>query len=273
VATASIGDDRLAYVEMGAGEPLILVHGGLQDYRVWAPVMKRLGTRYHVIAYSRRNHFPNRLSDPGPGTAAAELHGRDLERFMDVLGIAKAHIVGHSAGAYAALTFAARKPERFATLVVHEPPASSLVPAEAEGAAAVRDFGAAFEPIRTAFREGRVEQGVALFADAVGGPGSWARRSPEQRQMMMANAGALVTDSQSPAPRPAFDCDAARRITVPTLVTTGDRSPPFFHRIAAALADCLPGSELRTIAGSSHSVPVENPAGFADAVSSFLERR
>jgi non-heme chloroperoxidase len=272
VATVSIGDDRLAYVETGAGETLILVHGGLQDYRVWAPVMEQLGRGYRVIAYSRRNHYPNRQGAGAAGTAAANVDARDLERLMDALGIARAHIVGHSAGAVAALTFAARSPERLLTLVVNEPPVSSLLAGDAEAAAVASAFSASFEPVRAAFREGRVEQAVALFADAVGGPGSWARRTPEQRRMMAENAAAMLGGSRAAPSGPAFDCAAARRISAPTLVTIGERSPPFFHHIAAALTDCLPRRETQTIIGSSHSVPVENPVAFADAVLGFLER-
>jgi pimeloyl-ACP methyl ester carboxylesterase len=270
LATVSIGDDRLAYVEAGEGEPLILVHGGLQDYRVWAPVIARLRTRYRVIAYSRRNHFPNRqgaASDLSP----ADRDGRDLERFMDALGIARAHVVGHSAGAYAALTFAARTPHRLASLVVHEPPASNLLAADPGDAAVASAFAASFESVRAAFRQGRIEEAVASFADAVGGAGAWAARTPEQRAMMLANAGPMAGDRQN-IPRPSFDCAAAGRIEVPTLVTRGERSPAFFLRITAALATCLPSAELRTIAGTSHSVPVENPVGFADAVAAFVER-
>src|SRR6185436_15433353 len=60
-----VNGTELAYVETGRGAPVILVHGGLQDYRLWRRHLDVLGQRYRVIAYSRRNHFPNEVSASG----------------------------------------------------------------------------------------------------------------------------------------------------------------------------------------------------------------
>lgn len=52
----------LHYVALGNGEPVVLVHGGLEHYRAWSAQLAPLATRYRVIAYSRRYNFPNRTA-------------------------------------------------------------------------------------------------------------------------------------------------------------------------------------------------------------------
>jgi len=49
----------LQYVDQGRGAPIVFVHGGLMDYREWAPVAEELSSTYRTIAYSRRFNFPN----------------------------------------------------------------------------------------------------------------------------------------------------------------------------------------------------------------------
>src|SRR5215203_1090035 len=71
----SANGTELAYVEAGKGEPVIFVHGGLQDYRMWAAHLPKFAGRYRAIAYSRRNHFPNDVSLDGLPDAAADTHG------------------------------------------------------------------------------------------------------------------------------------------------------------------------------------------------------
>jgi pimeloyl-ACP methyl ester carboxylesterase len=264
-----VGDTTLAYVEAGRGEPLILIHGGLQDYRLWQPAFATL-EGYRVIAYSRRNHFPNALDRQGVPTAAAQVHADDLAAFLDGLGIDRAHIVAHSAGAYAALLFAADHPERVLSLVVNEPPATPLMPQSGEAADVARAFASRLEASRAAFREGRDEDGLRAFSDAVGGDGAYERRGPLSRAMMNDNVASTAADAAWTGPRPQFSCDAARRIGAPTLITRGERSPAFFQRIADQLADCLPDQRTVVIAGASHSVPAEQPAAFLAAVREFL---
>ena len=70
------------YVEAGKGEPVILVHGALADYRSAEEMAERLATRFRVIRYSLRYHYPDQsaISDYSP-----DLHARDLLAFIQAL--------------------------------------------------------------------------------------------------------------------------------------------------------------------------------------------
>jgi len=65
VKRIAVNGTELAYVETGKGDPAIFVHGGLQDYRMWAGHLSKFSDHYRVIAYSRRNNFPNDVSTDG----------------------------------------------------------------------------------------------------------------------------------------------------------------------------------------------------------------
>lgn len=128
ICTAAVADDvkrisangtELTYVEAGQGEPVIFVHGGLQDYRMWAGHLPKFAGRYRAIAYSRRNHFPNAVGLDGLPDGAADTHGEDLAAFVRALGLSKVRIVAHSSGAHAALFFAARHPDMLVSLALN----------------------------------------------------------------------------------------------------------------------------------------------------------
>lgn len=270
VSWAKVENDRLAYVEAGRGDPVIFVHGGLQDYRLWSEHLPAFARRYRAIAYSRRNHHPNAVDTSGAPDGAAELHAVDLAAFVEDLELGPVHVVAHSAGAHAALFFAASRPDLVRTLTVNEPPAMGLLAASPDGQRALADFSAQLVLARDAFRRGSVNEGLRLFVDAVGGPGAHERRSVQTKLMMADNASAHLADATTTRPRPVFTCELARRIGAPTLVTRGERSPAVFHRVADELVRCLPRASSATIPEASHSAPAEAPAAFRAAVLAFL---
>jgi non-heme chloroperoxidase len=58
VKRISVNGTELSYVEAGQGEPVIFVHGGLQDYRMWAEHLPKFAGYYRAIAYSAAIIFP-----------------------------------------------------------------------------------------------------------------------------------------------------------------------------------------------------------------------
>lgn len=124
-AAIRLADTSLAYVERGAGEPAVLVHGSASDHRTWRAQLDDIGQRFRVIAYSRRYHWPNPRIADGADYSMAE-HAADLAAVVRSLGPAPAHVVGHSYGALVALALALQEPRLVRSLVLVEPPAITL---------------------------------------------------------------------------------------------------------------------------------------------------
>src|SRR5690242_7812919 len=56
--TIQVNSTKLAYVEQGTSDAVVLVHGGLVDFRSWMFQIEPFVQRYRVNSYSRRYHFP-----------------------------------------------------------------------------------------------------------------------------------------------------------------------------------------------------------------------
>ena len=170
VKQVSINGVEIAYLDAGKGDPVVFVHGGLQDYRFWEELLPRFAQSFRVIAYSRRNHFPNAVSADDTPDGAGDIHGEDLAALVGALRLQRVHVVAHSSGAVTALFFAIKHPELVRTLALNEPPATGLLASAPDGAAVLREFGAGLGPAREAFRTGDLDRGVRLFVDGVGAP-------------------------------------------------------------------------------------------------------
>ncbi|NHJ14826.1 MAG: alpha/beta fold hydrolase, partial [Candidatus Thorarchaeota archaeon] len=79
---------RIAYEESGTGEPLILLHSGVADMRLWNPQMEVFSKYFQVIRYDARGY--GKSSEPREDFH----HYKDLESVMDFLGIKSAHLLG-----------------------------------------------------------------------------------------------------------------------------------------------------------------------------------
>ena len=62
--TAKVDGATLAYREQGEGEPVLFIHGGVSDLRIWANQLPVVGRSYRAISYSRRYSRPNEDIDP-----------------------------------------------------------------------------------------------------------------------------------------------------------------------------------------------------------------
>jgi hypothetical protein len=112
---------ELHYLDKGSGIPVVLIHGGLGDYREWNPQIERISSHYRVIAYSRRYNYPNNNAEIPPDHSAI-VEARDLVALLDALKLERVHIVGYSYGALTALFFATEHPKRVRSLTMAEPP-------------------------------------------------------------------------------------------------------------------------------------------------------
>jgi non-heme chloroperoxidase len=107
----------LDYVEQGdpEGDVLIFLHGFTDSWRTWGHVLPRLAPAYHVYAVTQRGHGE---SDKPACCYGVADYVQDVIAFMDLQGIRRATLIGHSMGSYIAAQVASQYPERIARLVL-----------------------------------------------------------------------------------------------------------------------------------------------------------
>lgn len=270
----TVNDAELAWIEQGTGDPVILIHGSLGDYRSWNRQMDPFAQRYRVVAYSRRRHWPNAW--PADGTiCAAEVHAADLAALIETLGHGPAHLAGSSYGALTALVMAARRPELVRSLVLGEPPLLAWLAGLPEGSARYAAFLAqSWEPARRAFRNGDSLTGVRRFIDGVLGAGQFDRLSMTAQGGIMDNAPEFTLELET-SPATYFSALKPADVVglgIPTLLLTGERSPRMFHDVIDVLARTLPDCEQVEIPDASHSMHAGNPEAYNQTVLGFLAR-
>src|SRR5262245_3335771 len=163
----------LSYVEQGAGQPVVFVHGALSDLRVWDPLRDELARRaeiasgFRLIAYTQRYYGTRPWSDDGARFSVAT-HADDLAKLVAALAAGPAHLVGTSYGGLVAATAAVRNPDLVHSLVLYEPALVSLLPQESQDGRAARANRAAFmAPVMTALGAGDTVRAARAMYEAV----------------------------------------------------------------------------------------------------------
>ena len=102
---------RLFYEEAGQGSAVVFVHEYAGDWRTWEPQMRHFSRSHRCVTYSQRGYPPSDVPSD-PARYAQDIARDDVIAVMNGLGIDKAHVVGHSMGAYTALHVGIRYPQR-----------------------------------------------------------------------------------------------------------------------------------------------------------------
>ena len=111
--TVQANGAALHVARMGAGRPLLLLHGWPEFWLSWEPVMTRLASRFTLYAPDLRGFGD---SDKPEGLFGPDQQAADMLALMDALGLAQAGIVGHDVGGALMQPMARSAPQRIAGL-------------------------------------------------------------------------------------------------------------------------------------------------------------
>jgi pimeloyl-ACP methyl ester carboxylesterase len=264
--TAIVNGVKLEYEAQGGGEPVLLIHGA-SVAETFVPILKESALRrYRLVRYHRRGYAGS--GHPGRVTNFHE-QAADAAALLGHLGVAKAHVVGHSYGGLTALRLALDSPALVATLSLLEPPmlATPL---------GTRFFEGPLAPVLAAYRSGDKRKSAELFRDAVGGPTA-ARALDERigagaRDQAARDADTLFGTEVPELEKGLFSEADAPRVEAPALSLVGEKSDPFFRESHAMLLKWLPLVEGLEIPRAAHFLQVEEPRAVAEAIGRFVAK-
>ena len=255
------GAPRLALDRMGDGPFLLFLHGiggGRANWRGQLPVFAR---RFHAAAWDARGYG---LSDDYDGPLAFGDFADDAIRVLDRFGVGRAHLCGLSMGGRIAQEFAARHPDRVATLVLCDTMSgfdASLTPAQREDFVRLR-----LEPLR----RGKEPKDIAAsVVRTLVGPDA----DPAVVDHAVETMAALRKPSYVKTVEASTHWDRTAdlaRIEAPTLLVYGEHDELTSPEIGRRLAARIPGARLAIVEGAGHLTNIERPAAFNRAVLDFL---
>lgn len=259
---------NLYYEAVGEGEPLVLVHGSWNDHNSWQPAIEAdLRASFTVVSYDRRGHGQSE-SVPGQGTRRQDED--DLAALIEGLGHAPAHVAANSFGASIALGLAARRPDLFRSIMVHEPPLMGVVADDPESMAQLQPTMASCDAVMDHLRKAENEQGARLFVEEVAlGPGMWDQLPAPLRETFVTHARTWLDEQTDPA-WAVLDLEGLSACTVPVLLSRGSTSPTWFSAVLERLAAALPQAQRQIFEGAGHIPHVTHPQEYATVLTGFI---
>lgn len=266
----AITDDRvrLYYEETGSGAPLIFVHEFAGDYRSWEAQMRHFGRRYRCIAFNARGYPPSDVPESHT-SYSQERAADDIRSVIDHLGIERAHIAGLSMGGFATLHFGFRHAARALSLCV-----------AGCGYGAEREQRERFRAEALTIADFIRSEGMAAFAEKYGyGPTrvQYENKDPrgfaEFKRMLAEHsaAGSANTQLGVQRERPSlYDLvSEMRRLTVPTIILTGDEDWPCLIP-GVLMKQNIPAAALAVMPNCGHAINLEAPDEFNRILGDFL---
>lgn len=256
-----INGARIHYEREGNGLPIVFLHAGIADSRMWEPQVASFAKQFDIVRPDQRGFGESELP-PQPWSPVD-----DLLSLMDQLELKPAHLVGCSMGGAVAIDFALEHPERISKLVLVGSaiggftfrPEHAHVFAEASAARKAGDLEALNEAM------------LHLFLDGPERPRGYVAE-PLRKLFLDMNGIAVRADFEK-APSEDPDPLAVRRlheIGAPTLVVVGDRDVPTVLEAADLLMNSIPNVRKAVIDDAAHLPNLEHPEEFNRIVLDFL---
>ena len=247
-------------LDEGRGPVVLILHGGMDDGSSWRRVAARLAPRFRVLRLHRRQYRSD-LATGSACTMADEVeHVTALVRAIGEPMV----VVGHSSGAVLALEALAAAPSAFAGAVLYEPPCVIGPPLGGEALALAQ----------AAIAAGKPGTALAIFVRDIVRMPAWTARltklmvaiSPRIRRLARHQIDDCAAIDQL-----GNRLDTYAKITIPTVLLGGDRSPAHLGERLDALERVLPHAERVALHGQGHAANAFAPAKLADVIAGFAD--
>ncbi|HEY4446083.1 MAG TPA: alpha/beta hydrolase [Steroidobacteraceae bacterium] len=259
---------RLHVEQVGAGNAVIFVHEFAGDHRSWEPQMRFFSRSHRCITFAARGYVPSQVPED-PAAYSQDLARSDVLAVLDALGLSKAHIVGHSMGAYTALHVGLHHSDRCLSIAALGCGWGSN-PAERDASIQV------CEDIAQMFERQPMREAAAAYARAP------MRRTFEAKdprgfaefERMLAEHsgnGSALTMRNLQLKRPTlWELEQAlRSFAPPLLVMVGDEDFPCIEG-SLFLKRTVPTAGLLMLPRAGHTITSEEPAAVNAALSELF---
>jgi 3-oxoadipate enol-lactonase len=261
---AEINGAKIYYELAGEGDPVVFLHAGIADSRMWNDQFEVFAQQYRVLRYDLRGYGQTTVAAPAPYN-----HHEDLHALMNHLGIERAVLIGCSNGGRVAMNTLLAYPDAALGLV--------MVCSSPGGFKFEGEAPALWEQAVAAFDAGDLEKNSRLETQL------WAvgpERSPDTVPQAVLdlvyemNLIALKNEVAGNGEEQSFSPPAVERlgeIQVPVLVIIGADDSPVTHASGNFMTENIAGAKKVLMPNTAHLPSMEHPAEFNRIVLDFLE--
>ncbi|WP_316237260.1 alpha/beta hydrolase [Bradyrhizobium sp. SZCCHNR1015] len=263
------GGVKLYVEETGQGRPIIFAHEFGSDLRSWDPQIRHFAKSHRCIVYNARGYPPSDVPED------AALYGwehavGDIDAVMRGLGLDRAHLVGASMGAYAALQFGLRYPGR-ASAIVAAAAGSGCCPSQRE------QWLKQTSTLARSF----IDRGLDVTADRIAhsptriqlkhkNPTAWRAFADRLGRLSVQGLSTTMVRYQMSRPSLYDSRDSLATLAIPVLLAVGDEDRPCLDTNLMLKAD-LPDAGLWICPNTGHTINLEEPAAFNAQVEGFFD--
>jgi 3-oxoadipate enol-lactonase len=266
--TLEVSGGKIVYEVIGEGRPVVLLHEGIADRRMWDREFMLLGRDHRVARYDLRGY--------GGSTPATSEYSpvRDLVALLDHLRLERPLIVGPSMGGKIALDLTLAHPDKVGALLLIAPGYSGMDYDHVPGGKSTferdeRLSKAAADAWAAGHLEEATEHLRQLWASAITGSALEIFRTmvrDNAKEIFEERSGRYETREGEPA------AGRLNEIRVATSILVGDRDNPAMPHCANFLARGIAGAKVQLVPGADHLLNLSRPDAFDTAVREFLER-
>ncbi|AFY53842.1 putative hydrolase or acyltransferase of alpha/beta superfamily [Rivularia sp. PCC 7116] len=259
----NIGSAELAVECSGEGKPLIFLHAGVADKRMWHYQMAGLNDSYQVVAYDRRGFGETTTADQ------AFSHIEDLRKVLDKLEVSNTFLVGCSQGGRIAIDFTLAYPQRVTKLV--------LISTAISGAPAPETFAPNIQARINTLKEAEETNDLArvnaieanLWLD--GATSQKGRVNSALRELFLdMNGIALGMPELTQEIEPNNAYERLSVLSLPVLVIWGELDFPHIKQRCQYIVDTIPNAWGEEIPGTAHLPNFEKPEKINKLLRDFL---
>ncbi len=259
---AAINGTQMYYEMAGDGHPLVMVHAGVADNRMWDAQFDVFAEKYRVIRFDQRGFGQTKPVD------GEFRRYEDLYAMLTFLGVQQTYLIGCSMGGGACINFALEHPDMAKALIT-----------VGSGPAGFEFDGPPppiWDELVKADEADDIERVAELEAHIwLDGPSAPAGRvgGAVREKMMSMNWIALQNEKLDLGKELPLDPPAATRLgelNLPTLVLYGDLDTPYIQAAGKYMAEHIKGAKEVIMPNTAHLPSMDQPQAFNEHVLSFL---
>jgi pimeloyl-ACP methyl ester carboxylesterase len=269
MATIHTNGIETYYETQGAGTPLVLIHGGFVDSRMWAPQIEHFANRFQVIHYDLRGHGKTGGS-PTP-KYSIDLFADDLKALLEALGLDRVILCGLSLGGMIAQSFAVRHTDWLKALILADTAVSvSLTWSDKLTRYVLAPKWLMLATIRWMSVPRFVDFSFKLAQRTRSS--DWFGQDPETAEYVRHAMLSTSTAEYLKIYDAIYDFSLLNlaAINVPTLILNGEYESKTVFQHTRKMLELIPQSEAHVIPAAGHTSNMENAAAFNQQVDQFL---